>query len=103
MMRVIFKCKQIAANKVAYAPGPVIIYLKSLFPYLWILAADNLSKKGLKVTSIDGRHARDVWLLGGLSVLIWTLDVSYPTRVGPGTRGRALLSKLRGLFWTNLK
>lgn len=73
MIRVIFECEQIAANKVVYAPSSV--YLKFLFPHPWILAADHLPKEGLKVTSMEGRHVRDGWLLGGLSVLIWALAV----------------------------
>ena len=60
--------------------------------------ADCLSKDGLRVTSTEGWHFGDVWLLGGLSMLVWALDVSYPIRVGPGTRRRALLSGLRGLL-----
>ena len=29
------------------------------------------------MASTDGRHTRDFWLLGGLSILLWALDVSY--------------------------
>ena len=42
MMIVILKCKQIATNNVAYEASPVIFYLKSLFPHLWILAIRDM-------------------------------------------------------------
>ena len=54
------------------------------------------------MTTMEGRHIPDVWLLGGLSILIWALEVSYSTGVRPDMGRRALLSGLRGLLLSPL-
>ena len=67
-MIVILKCKQIAANNVAYCPALLLFEVLIFCPLE--IGCQSLVKEGPRVTTTEGRHIRDVWLLGGLSILV---------------------------------
>ena len=54
------------------------------------------------MTTTEGRHIREIWLLGGLSILVWALEVSNSTGLRPDMGRRGLLSGLRGLLLSPL-
>ena len=54
------------------------------------------------MTTTEGRRIQEIWLLGGLSILVWALEVFNSTRLRPGMGRRGLLSGLRGLLLSPL-
>lgn len=54
------------------------------------------------MTLMEGRHIQDFWLLGGLTILLWALDVPYPYQDGTRHVLDSSFSNLWGLLLSRL-